>query len=156
MSNRQPTAITLVGFDAEAGGSALAKIRAAIPGASTAQASSVEEATRAASLAKIEILVMANPSPEQLSSALQAVDEEHLPRWAVVSVGDEPTGGDLPALAPSELDSGNLRLAIRWAIRERALRRENALFRGDLRTIGSRVNHDLRAPLSAVYTTCEV
>lgn len=107
-----------------------------------------------------ELLAWCDPSPEQLAEARAVLDASGLPRWGVVVFGD-PADAAL-ARSPYVLaralwsDTALVARVLAAATDGHALLRENARLRGDLRTFGHRVAHDLRTPLGGVLTTAEM
>lgn len=103
--------------------------------------------------AELQVLALENPSPADLERAQQALDGLALPRWAVVAFGPASLADRIP---PEEWTEARIVPALRAAAAVQELRRENARLRGEFQTIGSRLNHDLRTPLSCILTMTEL
>jgi signal transduction histidine kinase len=149
--------LVIVGNNAELTARASEAARLALPGAKIESAATVADATTLPSSPSEVGLVLVAPAETEIATAVSTLDEEGLPRWAVVIFGDGAVTrtdgvGVLPAdgKMPATLEIFRLALALHQ------LRRENARFRGDLSTLGTRVVHDLRSPLGGVLTSVEV
>lgn len=101
----------------------------------------------------LELLVLLEPRPDEIAAAECALDARGLPRWALVPAS--AADAVAPEFAAAEWRADLLVPAFRSAARVLALRRENARLRGDLVTIGRRVIHDLRTPLSSIALSSE-
>ncbi len=96
----------------------------------------------------IEVLVLLDPTPEDFAFAFSTLDRRGMPRWAVVP----PSAGDSPhadAFA-EEWEPPMLGRSIGFAVTVLMLRRANTRLSGDLQTVGRRLMHDLRTPLSSI------
>jgi signal transduction histidine kinase len=102
------------------------------------------------------LLVLVEPHMDEVKLAVEAVDLQGLPRWAFVILGGEVTHGGAEVVPREEWSLPLLRHVLRAAVDQFELARENARFRGDLHTIGRRISHDLRTPLSGIFTTTEL
>jgi len=119
----------------------------AFPGARVEAVDSVASAAALARSSDAEILVLIDPTAEEISGARGLLDARKLPRWAVVACeGDLAPGNWTTALAPHLLRSA-------WASQE--MRREVATLRGNIRSLGVRVAHDMRTPLGGVLAAAE-
>jgi len=104
-----------------------------------------------------ELLILANPAPAVLRTALQTVDSMGLPRWPVVVFG--PVPGDFSWVESISTEEHQPRLvarAIQSAISYHRLRRDNSRLEGDLQTISFRVSHDFRGPLGGILMATDV
>jgi signal transduction histidine kinase len=119
----------------------------AFPGARVQAVDSLAAAETLPHSGGADILVLIDSSREEVAKARDILDGRKLPRWAVVACdGDLATGNWTPALAPHLL-------ATAWA--SQAMRREIATLRGNLRSLGTRVAHDMRTPLGGVLAAAE-
>lgn len=149
--------VLLVGLDDVAQAAAAKAVRAAFPAAVTTIVANTDEALKAGAPGGAELVIVAASDQNGVTRALTTLDEDGLPRWAVAIWG--ATEAEAPAesvplasSASTETTAASLQLALRML----RLRRESARLRGDMQTVASRVNHDLRTPLSPIYTSCEV
>jgi signal transduction histidine kinase len=127
--------------------------RAAFPQATLRVAAGMTEALRQPA-GERELLVLGGSDEGEGGRASQALDEDDLPRWAVVHLGREPS--DLfETVPPEDWNARQLRRIFRAAMMQHDLLRENLLLRGDLKTVARRVTHDLRTPLGCILTVCE-
>jgi light-regulated signal transduction histidine kinase (bacteriophytochrome) len=119
----------------------------AFPGARTEQISTLEEASGFSPSGGAAILVLVDPLPDEIPQAEGILDERRLPRWAVIPcIGPLASGNWSAQIAPHLLASA-------WTAHK--LRRENATLRGNLRSIGVRVAHDMRTPLGGILSAAE-
>lgn len=122
------------------------------PGATVHHATDLAAAT-AAPVAGLEVLVLLEPQANDIQHALGAVNERGLPRWEVVPPASDETLS--PGLDEQQWSVPMLAHTMRSAVTLLALRRENARLRGDLRTVGRRLGHDLRTPLISISAANE-
>lgn len=116
-----------------------------------------EAAQASASTEGTNLLALCHPATELVQQAIDAVDAEALPRWAVVVFGGADTdGADVPVLPPEDWNAAVAFHVFRAALALHTLRRERARLRGDLATLASRIAHDLRTPLGGIMTTAEM
>lgn len=148
------TALLLAGNEPEAGPVTLQAVREAFPGATIRVIESLHAALTLLPALGTELLVLTNPCPAEAVQASEAVDDSGLPRWAMVVLGtsDRPEAVTVP---PEDWNPRSITRALHFALAQHALRRENARARGDLRTIGRRLSHDLRAQVGGILTTAE-
>jgi len=125
----------------------------AFPRAELAETQSLNDALSAAARGD-EIIVMANPSVQEVETARDALDAAGLPRWAVVVVG-EAAAQNVETISASELDEALLMRIFRSVLAQHRMARENARLRGDLKTVARRISHDLRTPLGGITTSAE-
>lgn len=102
------------------------------------------------------LLILGQSSSELIVQAEAVKGSTGLPRWGVVVVGGEKPE---PASSVVHLDLSltveTVAELLRLAAKNHALNWENARLRGDISTIGRRISHDMRSPLSGIYTSCE-
>lgn len=149
--------ILLVGCDAETSKTAVEAIRMLLSDVDVTIVKNVEEASTRKPAAKTELLVLASPSPLDVSQALDATDAAELPRWAVVVRSSNrafPT--EVETLSSEEWTVRAVRRSFRSALAQHALRRELVRARGDLLAIGSRVAHDMRTQVAGILATSEL
>jgi len=104
-----------------------------------------------------ELMILLSPKTGEVSTAAATLDPRGLPRWAVVTRGSwskDPTSRFL-GIAAEDWNATVLAHVLVYAAALPALERENARLRGDLRTIGRRLTHDLRTPLNCISTAGE-
>lgn len=77
------------------------------------------------------------------------------PRWAVVVLGQTSVAG-VEALPEADWNSRAVGRALRSARNALRQAQQIAQLSGDLRTLARRVSHDLRTPVSCIYTTSAV
>ncbi len=102
------------------------------------------------------ILILQLPPGGDYSAAARSLDQEGLPRWAILALGQATRTNGAHWVEPSQWTRQSAARELRVALHAFALARENARLRGDLLTIGQRVAHDLRTPLGGIVTTGEV
>ena len=88
-------------------------------------------------------------SPE--ISPEEALDEQYLPRWAVLRFDEKD--GSIPVAGWTVTTLVPL---LKEAAARHALSRENARHRGELLTMARRVSHDLRTPLGGIIATMDM
>ena len=104
-----------------------------------------------------ELMILLSPKTGEVSTAAATLDARGLPRWAVVTRGawsKDPSSRFL-GIAAEDWNATVLAHVLVYAAALPALERENARLRGDLRTIGRRLAHDLRTPLNCISTASE-
>jgi signal transduction histidine kinase len=129
---------------------------AAFPGIPMATVSSLKEAVGSATAEGPEFLILCEADDATIREAAGALDAQKLPRWAVVARGE--SNADVPALLvpDAEWNREPLARALRGALAFHLAHREKARLRGDLLTIGIRITHDMRTPVSGVISSAEV
>lgn len=100
-----------------------------------------------------EFLVLIDPSEHESETAFATNDEAGLPRWPVLLLGSTGGGDFLPR---EEWNSPALARAFRMALAQHTAGRESVRARGDLKTLGHRFTHDLRAQLSGILSATEL
>jgi signal transduction histidine kinase len=149
------SAVLIVGRDATARAVALGAARLAYPQAAVVELAGVAEAAKRPQATELELLVLLRPSPADFEKATQARDKRRLPRWPIVVFGDAPAGTGASVLVPQDWSpSVGAQVLGRVALLH-VLMRDNERLRGDLRTIGRRIAHDLRTPLNCVSAAGE-
>jgi signal transduction histidine kinase len=133
-----------------------AACRSVTPAAVIHRVSSVEEMRGFPAGDGDNLALMFSPAAAEIEGVRQMRDAVDLPRWALVVFGGTDNPEDVVAVSPHETDVSVVARALRLALAMHRLRRENAICRGDLATIGTRVTHDLRSPLGGVVTTVDV
>ncbi|HEY4989847.1 MAG TPA: HAMP domain-containing sensor histidine kinase [Opitutaceae bacterium] len=135
---------------------ATAAARAAFPGGSILEVDSVGDALATEGGTQPEILVLASADEATAREAVDAVDGQKLPRWAVVAGGEF---GSLPfaeVVTESEWNASVLARSLKSAVALHLLRRDVARLKGDLLSVGIRVAHDLRTPIGGIMAAAEV
>jgi K+-sensing histidine kinase KdpD len=128
---------------------------AAFPESDVGRVNSLKEALERARARIPEILVIGDASEAQIAQAAQALDDHHLPRWAVIAMGP-PSGVPFAEVVPSaEWTPGILARVFRSSVALHLLRRDKERLLGDLLTVGLRITHDLRTPLGGILTAAE-
>lgn len=147
--------LVTVGGNAERAARAGEAFRRLFPHGAVESVANVAAAEQLVSDSADSLLALVAADDVEVAAAAAALDSFELPRWAVVVAG---TRGDerVIAVPPEDWDAGRLASWFSIALSQHRLRRENARFRGDLLTLGTRFVHDLRSPLGGVTTTAEV
>jgi signal transduction histidine kinase len=148
-----PTTIHLVCLPESLREICVQAVRTAFPNAAVLVAAGVTDALQQPPGAR-ELLVLGGTNEGEGGRASQAVDDNDLPRWAVVHLGRESS--DLfETVPPEDWNARQLSRIFRAALMQHDLLRENLRLRGDLKTVSRRVTHDLRTPLGCILTVCE-
>jgi signal transduction histidine kinase len=134
---------------------AIEAAQAVFPGSSVRRAKSFENALEMKGAAAPELLVMFEASEAEIARATQALDESHLPRWAVVASGGFPNIPFAEVIADAGWQPGILARVFRGVMELHLLRRERDRLLGDILTIGTRITHDLRTPLGGILAATE-
>lgn len=142
--------------NAAARDAALLGIERAFENARVKTATSVDEVVLQSSVQAPLLLVLVQPQVGELELALKIGLEEGLARSPVVSLGGDVHSSGLAVIPPEDWHGPLLAQVFRAALQTHELKRENARLRGDLLTFARRVSHDLRTPLSGVFTTAEL
>jgi len=148
--------VTLVAPETLSLAPVLAAAQAAWPAAVIRQFPSFETAWGAPPGAGLEVLALFNAGPVDLDRAAAAVDASALPRWAVIAFAPAGPTAALVTLASTDWPPSALAELFRAAAARHRSDRDRIRLQGDMRTIGSRIVHDLRTPLSGILTTAEV
>lgn len=133
-----------------------AGISRAFRGAEIITASGVDEAVILSVKGAQTLLVLIEPELEELELALKLSSEDGLARWPVVCLGGPVHSRALAVIAAEDWHPPLLAQVFLGAVQRQELIRENARLRGDLLTFARRVSHDLRTPLSGIFTTAEL
>lgn len=148
--------LLLVGLEPGERTIAIAAAQSLRPEATVTDLKDLDEFARASAGLDRGLVVIASGNAGQVAQAIHAADDSGLPRWAVVVMGetspDEAAGfvprGDWNVRSAAQVFRASLAL--------HAARRENARLRGDLKTVATRFSHDVRSPVGAILTTCEL
>jgi signal transduction histidine kinase len=150
-------ALRFVALDPELEGKLRAAAVTALPAVEFSVAGSISEALAKADLpAETQILLLAARDPADVLQARAVMDSHGLPRWWVIVVGTGELVEPGFTWLSAENEKSQMVDVFRGAVPLSALARENARLQGDLLAISTRVNHDLRTPLSPIYTSCEI
>jgi K+-sensing histidine kinase KdpD len=101
------------------------------------------------------VLVLCDAPEARIREALGKLDGIGLVSWRLVVRGSPR---DIPGVtfAPEgEWRTSTLAPMLRLALDLNRLERENAEFRGDILSIGTRIVHDMRTPLGGILVSCE-
>jgi signal transduction histidine kinase len=101
------------------------------------------------------ILAVLSCDHGDVSRAAGMKDALHLPAWAVVCRGAAPASRNVESVGAEDWLPNVLAVAFRLSWSRLLLQRENAGFRGDLQSIGTRIVHDLRSPLGGILASTE-
>jgi signal transduction histidine kinase len=145
----------LVGMSPSTCPVALAAAREAFPGAKVAEVGSMEEVGLGSEAPDLELVVLAEPDTSSAAHAIQALDSDGLPRWAVVILGRD-MGEFAETLSPEHWDPPLIARVFRSAVQQHQLLRENLRLQGDLRTIARRITHDLNTSVGCIFTSAQV
>jgi len=104
-----------------------------------------------------ELMILLSPKAGEVGTAAATLDSRGLPRWSVVARGAWSTDpfSRFIGIAAEDWNATALVHILIYAAALPALERENVRLRGDLRTIGRRLAHDLRTPLNCISTASE-
>jgi signal transduction histidine kinase len=148
--------LLLVGRDPSARAIALGAARLAYPGAGVVEVTGgVAEAEKREQLPQAEILVLLRPTAAEVERATHARSPRGLPRWPVVVFGESRAGGAVQIVPPEDWSPSLGAQALACAAAQHELVCDNERLRGDLRSMGRRINHDLRTPLNCISTAGE-
>jgi K+-sensing histidine kinase KdpD len=152
----KPSMLIVAGNDPRFGAVAAEAAHAAYPGMAISTVSSLKEALGNAMAETPEFLVLCGSDDATIREAALAVDAQKLPRWAVVAAGESRS--DVPAvvLPAAEWSRAPLSRSMVEGLAFHAAHRERTRLRGDLQTIGIRIAHDMRTPVSGIISSTEV
>lgn len=102
------------------------------------------------------IVVLIQPDMGEIELAVKASTEGCHARWPVVSLSGDVKSTGLAVIPPEDWNAPLLAQVFRMTLQQQELIAENARLRGDLLTVARRISHDLRTPLSGVFTTAEL
>ncbi len=134
---------------------ALSAAREAFPGAVVVEVGSVEDIRLDEGARGPELVVLTEPDSASAALAIQAVDSDGSPRWAVVILGRD-MGEFAETVTPDHWNPALVARVFRSAVQQHQLMCENLRLRGDLRTIARRITHDLYTPVGCIYTSAHV
>src|ERR1700710_2145650 len=150
------TGILLVGYSNIDSKIATEVARMAFPRALVKTAATLADAIASNPSADTDLLVLPRPSSAEVEKAMEIVDHDGLPRWAIVVVDSNPVPLGVEAIRPEEWAGPVTSHAFRSAISQHALRRDLVRARGDLVAIGVRLAHDLRTQVASILATAEL
>jgi signal transduction histidine kinase len=130
-------------------------MRLSFPGSASAHAASLDEALKAPCSELPEILVMPEAAGALVSQAVQALDDQRLPRWAVVVIGTRSETPLAEQLNPSDLTTALAARVLRTSLALHLLRRDKARLEGDMLSVGIRITHDLRTPIGGILSATD-
>jgi signal transduction histidine kinase len=134
---------------------ALAAAREAFPEAKAIEVGAVDDIALDEGMRNPELVVLTEPDTAAAAQAIQALDPDGLPRWAVVILGRD-LGEFAETVPPEQWNPPLLARVFRCAVQQHQLLCENLRLRGDLRTVARRVSHDLYTPVGCIYTSAHV
>ncbi|MDB6128381.1 MAG: hypothetical protein JWM35_2277 [Verrucomicrobia bacterium] len=150
------SSLLFVGLNASDRGIAADGAKNAFPKAALADAATVDDALKREPGNDGEILVLSDAAQASLAEAQAAVNAAGGPRWGIVAIG--ANGNETSSTVSLPREDWNAKAAARamqTAARLHALESETVQLRGDLSTIGRRISHDLRAPLSGIFSAID-
>jgi signal transduction histidine kinase len=103
-----------------------------------------------------EFMVLIEPTMPEIELAVKSGIEEGLARWPLVSLSSAVHSTGMEVIPAEDWHGPLLSQVFRAALQKDELVRENARLRGDLWTMARRISHDLRTPLSGIFTTAEL
>ncbi len=142
--------------NAQAYETALDGIKRAFETARVQTAECVDEVVLKTAPHEKSLLILIEPEMAEIELAVKSSQEDGMERWPVVSLSHSIQSSGLDVIAAEEWQGPLLARVFRAAVQKHELIRENSRMRGDLMTIARRISHDLRAPLSGVFTTAEL
>ncbi len=102
-----------------------------------------------------QLLILSDRDEAEIGRAAHAMDGDEQPRWATLVLGRNSS--DLVESIPLEECTPQLLARLfRALLMQQELLRENLRLRGDLKTLGRRLGHDLRSPLNCLHLNCEL
>lgn len=125
------------------------------PGAVIRLHADANEACRAAAESDGEILVLAGECREEGRELLARSNPAGYRPWPVIMLGNDDISGGFASVPADVNDERVMALALRFAIQQHALQKENARLKGDLLTMAGRVSHDLKTPLNGIQAAAE-
>jgi signal transduction histidine kinase len=102
------------------------------------------------------LMILIQPEMAELQLAIKLSQEDGMARWPVVCLSDSIQSTGLDVIPAEDWHGQLLAQVFRGALQKHELIRENGRLRGDLLTIARRISHDLRTPLSGIFTTAEL
>jgi signal transduction histidine kinase len=134
---------------------ALAAAREAFPRAEVVEVGGMEDIRLETGGRGQELLVLTEPDSASAALAIQALNSDGLPRWAVVIMGRD-MGEFAEVVPPEQWNPPLVARVFRSAMHRHQLLSENLRLRGDLRTIARRITHDLYTPVGCIYPSAHV
>jgi signal transduction histidine kinase len=134
---------------------ALAAAREAYPNAEVVEVGAMDDIGYDVVARNPELVVLTEPDTASAAHAIQALDSDGLPRWAVVILGSD-MGEFAESVPPEQWNPQLLARVFRSAVQQHQLMCDNLRLRGDLRTIARRVTHDLYTPVGCITTSAHV
>jgi K+-sensing histidine kinase KdpD len=131
-------------------------LRRKFKGAQVVEASSVDEVLLKGHLPGRELMVLIQPDMTETELALKTGQDHGMARWPLVCLSGDIHSSGLDVIAPEDWHGPLLAQVFRAALQRHDLVRENTRLRGDLLTMARRISHDLRTPLSGIFTTSEL
>ena len=102
------------------------------------------------------LTVLIQPEMPEIELAVKTSMNNGVARGPLVSLSDAVHSSGLEVIPAEDWHGPLLAQVFRAALQKHQLVCENARLRGDLLTIARRISHDLRTPLSGVFTTAEL
>lgn len=102
------------------------------------------------------LMILIQPVMAELELALKCAQDDSAARWPVIGLGQGIRSSSLAVIPPEDWNVPLLVQVFHAAVQKHELLRENARLRGDLLTFARRISHDLRSPLSGIFTTAEL
>lgn len=149
------SSLLMVGKNVAAREAAASAARSAYSSAEITQFSSLAKAAEKPGPLGGSFLVLVLPSPELILEAFGMKNVRGLPLWPVVACSDDGAKGSERIIGEQDWKSERTRKILESAAALHELTCNNERLRGDLRTLGRRFGHDLRAPLNCVSTASE-
>lgn len=131
-------------------------LTSAFKGVHVVEAESVDEVLLKTPPLDREFMVLIEPTMPEIELAVKSGIEEGLARWPVVSLSSAVHSTGIEVIPAEDWHGPLLSQVFRAAVQKDELVRENARLRGDLWTMARRISHDLRTPLSGIFTTAEL
>lgn len=125
-------------------------------GARVVDASGVDEVLQEEETPGRELMILIQPEMPEIELTVKAGMDEGMARWPVVSLSDAVHSSGLEVIPQEDWHGPLLAQVFRATLQKHELIRENLRLRGDLLTIARRISHDMRTPLSGVFTTAEL
>jgi signal transduction histidine kinase len=149
--------LSTVGLNSKASAIVAKATALTFPQATLIEVPSLDHAIKLGPAGGNEILILGEIDRATIQRATSATDAMGLPRWAVVILGGvvPPDSDEVAFISEENWKPQWVAEILTMAARAHILKRENARLRGDLSTVGRRISHDLRSPLSGIYTSCE-
>jgi light-regulated signal transduction histidine kinase (bacteriophytochrome) len=129
---------------------------AAFPGSSTRVVETIDLAAEIPATRGVNLLVLLDPSPAEAAQADEFTDTRRLPRWGVVvCTADSGFPAEVDVVPKENWRVAVVQVMLRMSWQKVQLRREIATLRGNLRSIGVRIAHDMRTPLGGILSAAE-